>query len=101
MASISVSHDESYHVCRDYQLGITILLDTTAYFEHLVPSPTNLVAGGNMTKYWERRRKLGPQNVSVAINKVMDIVTSLSFSPMRLSENLLIGTFPSAPVSIS
>src|SRR6266436_4358751 len=75
MASISVSHDESYHLSRDYQLGITILLDKTAYFEHLVPSPTNLVAGGHMTKYWKRRRKLSPQNVSVAINKVMEIVT--------------------------
>ena len=52
-----------------------ILPDKVAYLEHNVPSPTISVAGGNVTKYWKRRRKRSPQTVSVAINKVMETLT--------------------------
>jgi hypothetical protein len=75
MASISILHDESYYGSRGNQLGITILTDEMAYLEHDVPSTTNFVAGGNMTKYWNCRRRRSPQNASVAIDKVMEMVT--------------------------
>jgi hypothetical protein len=89
-ASISVLHDKSYHGSRGYQLGKSFPIKW-----HHVPNPTIFVAGGNVIKHGKRRRKRSPQKVSVVINMVMEAVTVPGpiISPMRLSENLLIGMF--------